>query len=756
MLCLTSKLKAQPFATGRTLLLASGLFCLLSTPVSAAEVSKTVSFAVDVRAVLSKAGCNQGTCHGNATGKGGFKLSLRGEDPTFDMNVLARDWFGRRANILRPDDSLLLQKAIAAVPHEGGRRFDTDSPEYHTLRNWIAQGMPRDPQNLPRLSKLEVTPRELVLIDPATSVQLEAWAEFTDGTRRNVTELAVYEASNRLVSLGREGLMERDGLGETTVLVRYLDQQIPVRLAFLPSRPDFAWQAPPPRNYIDEHIFHKLRSLQINPSKLCSDEEFLRRAYLDTLGLLPTVEEVRRFLQDKSSDKRERLVDALVERPEFADYWALKWADLLKIEERVLDRKGVQSLHHWLRESMAHNKPLDQFARELLSTFGSSYEMPASNYYRANRDPTTRGETTAQVFLGIRLQCARCHNHPFDRWTQDDYYSWAALFARVNYRIVGNDRRDRNDKHEFDGEQIVWQMRTGEVDDPRTVLSAPPRLLGVAGKGVKPEGDRLWQMAEWMTDPQKNPQFARMQVNRIWYHLLGRGIVDPIDDFRATNLPANEPLLQALADDLVAHGFDQHHLIRTIMKSATYQLSSQPNETNEVDELNFSRATVRPLSAEQLLDALSQVTGIPQKFNGYPLGMRATQLPGTQAIRSREASPTEGERFLALFGKPARQLACECERSTEPTLNQTFQMISGRLINTLLTQSDNRLKQLLESKQSDAQIVEDLYLSTICRPPSSEELQATLVHLQSNTNRRAALEDVAWSLINAKEFLLRR
>lgn len=732
--------------------LASALIALSMSGQAAAE---TPSYATDVMAVLSKAGCNMGVCHGNQNGKGGFRLSLRGQDPQFDWLVLTREQFARRANPLDPDGSLLLLKPTAQVAHQGGRRFRADSAEYRILRQWIAAGMPADPPSAPTLTRLEVTPLEQVVVEPADQVQLKVEAIFSDGTRRDVTSMAVYEAASPSVSIGHDGRVQRQAMGETTVLARYLQQQIPVRLAFVPARPDFVWTGPEPANYIDRHVFDKLRSLRMNPSELAGDTIFLRRAFLDAIGILPTADEARAFVADTRPDKRARMIDALLERPEFADWWALKWSDLLRNEEKVLDEKGVQAFHHWIRRSIADGKPLDEFVRELITARGSTYANPPANFYRANRDPVTRAEAAAQLFLGVRLQCAKCHNHPFDRWTQGDYYRWAGFFARVQYKIVENRRQDQNDGHEFDGEQIVWMAAEGEVKDPRTSQAMEPCFLGQPTPAIPADRDRLEELADWIVSPD-NPFFARSQANRVWQQLMGRGIVEPIDDFRSTNPPANGPLLESLAADFAASGFDLKHLVRTIMNSRAYQLSSAPNETNRDDESNFSHALVRRLSAEQLFDAMSQAIGATPHFNGFPPGMRAGQLPGVQAVRFRRGVASRDDQFLVLFGKPPRLLTCDCERSTETTLGQTFQLVSGPVVNRLLTAGDNQLGQLLASGKSREAMVEELYWRTLSRPPSAEEQQGAAAYLQKASDARAALEDVLWSLVNAKEFLLRQ
>jgi hypothetical protein len=731
-----------------------GVVALATMPAKSVQADP-VSFRNDVMAVSSRAGCNQGACHGNQNGKNGFKLSLRGQDPDFDFDSLTRDTLGRRTDRLHPEDSLLLAKATSRVPHEGGKRFDRDSLEYRLLHRWIAEGMRRDPPNAPVLRRLDVSPRQQVLIEPADRVALRVHAVSSEGQVRDVTRLAVFETSNLVVRVDAEGVAQRQDMGETTILVRYLDHQIAVQLAFVPARSDFVWSNPPEGNYIDHHVFAKLRTLRVNPSPLAPDSVLLRRVYLDVLGILPAPDETRRFLADTRPDKRARLIDSLLRRPEFADFWSLKWADLLHCEEKVLDTKGVHLFHDWIRRSIAEGKPLNEFGREVIAGRGSTYGQPAANWYRALRDPQARAEAAAQVFLGIRMQCARCHNHPFDRWTQTDYHSLAAFFSRVQYRIVENNRRDSFDKHEFVGEQIVWMDRTGEIKHPRNGEVLRPLFLGSDTPVFGSHADRLLALADWVADP-KNPFFARAQVNRVWYHLFGRGIVEPNDDFRASNPPVNAPLLDALAQDFVDHRFDLRYLLRTILNSWTYQLSAKPNETNAEDESNFARALVRPLQAEQLLDALGQVTGVAPSFPGQPAGTRAVQLPGVSANRERRQRASDGERFLTSFGKPVRLLSCECERSDDTTLSQAFQLITGPLVNKMLSEPGNRIGRLIAEGKSDGEIIEESYVAALCRPPSRIETQAALAMIGNAKNRRAAFEDLVWGLVNAKEFLLRR
>ncbi|HEV3142864.1 MAG TPA: DUF1549 and DUF1553 domain-containing protein [Gemmataceae bacterium] len=744
----------MPAVSLRLMLSATALLLAL-LPVRAAD---DVRFGVDVMAVLSKAGCNQGACHGNLNGKGGFKLSLRGEDPDWDFAVLTRGMLGRRIDRMRPEQSLILLKPTAQMPHEGGKRFDIGTAEYDILRRWIAAGTPFESGSAATVQELIVQPKEYVLYDPSDLFQIRVQARFSNGPVKDVTRLAVYEASNPMIaSISPEGTVTRLRHGETAISVRFLNRQTTVRLASVPARPDFRWSDPPENNFIDRHIFAKLRTLRMNPSDLCDDPTFLRRVHLDLLGMLPTPEESRAFLADHRADKRSRLADALLLRPEYADYWALKWSDLLRNEEKQLDRKGVQSFHSWIRQSIADGKPLNEFARELIAARGSTYSEPAANYYRALRDPLLRAEATAQVFLGLRLQCCRCHNHPFDQWTQNDYYELAAFFPRIQYRIVENNRKDKFDQHEFDGEQIVWLDRSGEITHPRTGQTMLPKFLGYSGSATGEQEDRLQALADWVASP-GNPFFARTQVNRVWFHLLGHGLVDPDDDFRATNPPSHPELLDALSRDFAAHHFDLRHAIRTIVNSRTYQLSALPNATNREDELNCSHAQIRRLEAEPLLDAVAQVSGVPIKFAGQSEGLRAVQLPGVQlqARGKRSGGPGMSEKFMKTFGKPERLLSCDCERSNDTTVLQAFQMISGEMIGKLLREPDNRIGKLLQSGKSDSEMLDELYLAALCRYPSAAEVREILPRISGAAKRRAAWEDVLWALLNAKEFLLRR
>lgn len=738
------------------------ILAFLTIMAQSIQAADHVSFERDVMAVLSKSGCNMGACHGNQNGKGGFKLSLRGQDPEFDFLILTRDFQGRRANSIEPDQSLLLQKPLMTVAHEGGARFSRDSIEYQILYDWLASGSLQDAAQTPRLKELNVSPAESVLHAPQTEIALKAVATFSDGATREVTRLCVFESSVPSVTISPAGIVHREGSGEATIVVRYLHLQQPVRLAWLASGDQFKWKGPEPSNLVDQAVFAKLQRLQINPSVNCDDTTFLRRASLDLTGSIPSRSQAQDFLNQSSGNKREELVERLLNSREFADWWALKWADMLRNEEKTIDRKGVQNFHAWIRESVAQDKPLNLFVKELVGSRGSSYLQPASNYYRALRDPLSRAEATAQLFLGIRLQCAKCHNHPFDKWTQDDYYSWGNLFSRVDYKILENNRRDDNDSHEFDGEQIILMSSEGDLNDPRTKKPRAPRFLGESSP-LSAEADRLEALADWLTQP-LNRQFARAMVNRVWAQVMGRGIVEPIDDFRATNPPVNPELLETLTSDFIANRYSLKHLLRMIVNSRTYQLASIPNDSNRDDETNFSRSQVRRLTAEQLLDAMADVTGGEFTFSGYPGHWTAKELPGVFTVRARDRSRSRqagnrnlGDRFLTVFGKPQRLQSCECERVAESTLSQAFQLVSGELMNELLTSPDNRLRELssLNANPSRTEAIAELFWSALSRAPTVAESDGVLRLLETSTNPRQTWEDVLWGLLNSDEFLLR-
>lgn len=746
------------------------------------------SFRNQIMAVLSKAGCNQGSCHGNANGKGGLKLSLRGQNPDEDYFTLTRRSDSRLVTTLTPEKSLLLQKPSMAIPHEGGQRFTAESQEYSLLRKWITGGMPKDKDTAPSLLLLKVSPEHQTVYAPVRNVSLKAVATFTDGTTRDVTSLVVFDSSATFVSVSSDGVATAEQPGMTTVTVRYLNQQRPVRLEFVPEQEESTVAVREALHPIDAAVFAQLKRLRLNPTPVCDDTTFLRRVTLDVTGQLPPPEQARAFLASTDSRKREKLIDEVLRSDAFNDFQALRWSDLLRVEDKTLDSKGVEVFYDWIRKSFAENKPLNQFAAEIISARGSTYKIPPTNFYRALRKPEDRAESVAQVFLGIRLQCARCHNHPFDRWTQDDYYGWSNFFGRIEYEIIENKRRDKNDKNEFVGEQIVKMKSTGEVVNPNTGQSVSPRFLGsqsfggiaetelvqdvsqlLSNLGVKGQGDhekpdRLQQLAAWLGDA-GNERFAVTQANRIWFQLIGRGVIDPVDDFRSTNPPTNPELLEVLQKEFVDHQFDVRHLMRFIMTSQTYQLASEnrdhvtsisDHETTSAWAGCFFRTEIRRLTAEQTLDAISSVMNLPVKFGGHPSGTKAVQLKGVRNGGHRYSVPEVGDRFLKLFGKPNRLLTCDCERSAETTLAQTFEMVSGELISHLMARSGNRIDQCIREKLSDEAAVEQFYLAALSRLPTAEELKAATNHIAGQKQRRSGLEDVVWALVNSNEFLLRR
>ena len=712
-------------------------------------------FAVDVMALLSKSGCNAGTCHGNLNGKGGFKLSLRGEDALFDHHALVHASRGRRINSTAPRQSLFLQKATGQLAHRGGMRFKVGSESYKTLLAWLEAGAKGPSSHAPHVTKLDVAPSQVIQFDPAQSVSVHVTAHYSDGTIETVTNRACYELSNLNADVDSRGTVSRKQFGETTLVVRYLQQQVAVPIAFLAANEDFRWNNPAVHNVIDTHVFNKLRRMRMNPSEICDDSVFVRRAYLDAIGRLPTEPEAKRFVHNPRPDKRSNLIDQLLARPEFADYWALKWADVLRTEEKVLDEQGVEIFHRWIRHNILDAVPINQFVNELVTGSGSTYKEPAANYYRANRTPSVRGETTARLFLGTRLQCAKCHNHPFDRWTQDDYYGWSSLFSQIDYDLGENKRKDKLDKNEFVGEQVVLIKKKDEVRNPNTGLIAKPKFLGGQIVDLSGESNRLERLGQWLTSP-NNDRFAKSQANFVWYHLMGQGLVDPIDDFRQTNPASNPALLESLATELVSNEFDLRHLVRLIMNSRTYQLSSIPNKSNQNDHSSYSHSIIRRLGAEVILDMHSDTLGLPATFAGYDQGIRAVQIPGVQRKRLRDQAPANGDRFLKTFGKPERILACDCERSDETTLKQAFTLI-GQQLNDRLIQHDNRLNQWIDSEMSHSEIVESMYWTILTRPPNEHERLTALKIIESAGNdAKPVIQDLAWALLNAKEFIFRR
>jgi hypothetical protein len=708
--------------------------------------ARPIGFRTDIAPLLTKAGCNLGACHGNLNGKGGFRLSLRGEDPSFDLLALTRDQLGRRVELLSAAESLIVRKPTGQLPHEGGLRFGRDSFEVKTLIAWIATGARDDAAEAPRVKLLRVFPPELVTTPGSLNQQLAVTVEYDDGSTRDVTRLASLDASDPAkVEVSCDGLVHAKRPCETTIAIRYMTARAASRLTFPPDRPGYVWKGPRASHPIDELTFAKLRTLRINPAPGAADPVFLRRAHLDAIGRLPSAGESRAFLADPDPDKRSKLIDRLVIRPEFADYWSLKWADLLRNEEKTMGAKGAWVFQRWLRDQIAADRPMDEVARKIVSGLGSTYRNPPASFHRTNRDPMTAAESVGQVFLGIRLQCARCHNHPFDVWTQDDYYGLAAFFANVGRKQLNNQRKDRLDSHEINGDEIIFTSGRAQIVQPRSGKVLSPRWLSeteVPGQSSSNES-ALDRLADRLT--RQNPQFGRNLANRVWYHLFTRGIVEPVDDFRDSNPPSNPALLDAGAAYFDSHGMRLAPLVSWIMKSQTYQLSETPDPTSDLGEANFSHTAVRLLPAEVLLDAISQVLDVPEPFPNAPGSLRSTQLPG----------PAGGVGFLKAFGKPDRLLTCECERSEATTLAQAFQMINGETLRRKLERSDNRIGRALGQGTSDSDLLGEIYFASLCREPTAAERAQMLAHASSSGSRRKNWEDIVWAVLNSKEFLLR-
>ncbi|HYH68324.1 MAG TPA: DUF1553 domain-containing protein [Urbifossiella sp.] len=704
-----------------------------------APAAEPVSLTREVIPVLTKAGCNSGTCHGTPTGKNGFRLSLRGYDPALDVHTLTREMGARRIDRVAPDRSLILQKGTALAPHAGGRRLDPDGDLYRLLRDWIAQGAPDDRDRSSRPVSLAVTPAQTILDAPASAQTLNVVAAFPDGAKRDVTHLTRFTVTDELAArVGADGTVTRSRAGEVVVTAEYMGLVAPAVILFRDENPNFRWPDPAARNYVDEHVFAKLKTLRIEPSPLCTDEEFVRRAHLDAVGRLPTPGEVRAFLADGTPAKRERLIDALLDRPEFADWWALKWSDRLGVNQRFVGKIGAVKYHQWVRGAMAANVPEDVFARTVLTAAGGNYSNPPAGFFRRLRSPELRAEEVAQLFMGARIQCAKCHNHPGESWTQDDFYGVAAFFARVQYRdgpfFV----------QVYDKEETVLTKRDGSLAHPRTGLKVTPKAPGAPAVDVAPDADARAAFADWLTAP-GNPYFARAAANRIWFYLLGRGVVDPVDDLRVTNPPGVPALLDALTADLVRNGFDRKHLIRTVMNSRVYQASGRPTPTNRDDWKYFSRYAPRRLGAEALLDAVCDATGVPESFKGFPAGTRAVQLPDGEFPHP----------FLRVFGRPPRASACECEREADTTLHTALMLQGGAFLQEKLTAPKGRVATLAASKLTDREVVEEMFLLTLARRPTADETGKVLAFLAAGDQRlrRQRFEDVMHALLNHPEFL---
>ena len=691
-----------------------------------------VNFPNEVVPVFTKYSCNSGGCHGKSGGQNGFALALLGFEPTEDYEHLVNELRGRRLFPGDPDRSLLLQKAVGVLPHGGGARFDTDSPPYRILRRWIEQGMPYGEEEDPVVTHIEAFPKERLMPRDGKQ-QLLVVAHYTDGSTRDVTRMTQFDSNDEdMGTVSPTGMVSTGKMtGTAAVMMRY-QSHVDVFRGTVPLGIEVD-NLPPPNGYIDELVFKKLIELGLPPSGLSDDGTFLRRVTVDIAGRLPTQAEIEQFLVDEDADKRARTIDRLLDSSDYADYFANKWAAILRNKRGNNVRKvHTYGFHDWIQRSLYDNKPYDQFVRDVITASGDSQFNPPVNWYNEVKDSSAQLEDTAQLFLGLRIQCAKCHHHPFEKWSQDDYYGFAAFFSRVGRKPSPIDRQRS---------RIFHQRGVAQANNPKTKQNLKPTGLGSIALEIPPEQDPREKLADWMSDID-NPFFARALVNRYWKHFFGRGLVDPEDDMRVTNPASNPALLDALADDFVKSGFDLKHLVRTITNSQTYQLSSIPNEYNEDDKQNFSRYYPRRLQAEVLLDSIDILTATPTRFAGLPAGTRAVQLPDN-AFDSY---------FLTVFGRPESASACECERTGDANLAQHLLLLNSKEIQAKL--GTGRSARLAQESREQAAKIKELYQTALSRNPDSEELEIAISYIDKNKeNVKVAYEDIIWALINTKEFL---
>ena len=712
------------------------LMLMFATP-SSLHSEPAVQFRTDVIAALSRAGCNQGSCHGSPQGKNGFRLSLRGFDPDLDYFTLVKEVGGRRIDRTSPENSLILMKGSGRMRHQGGAVIGRGETAYRTIVRWISEGCSDSPAS--NVVRLEIQQGERLTDIEQPRQQLRVLAHFKEGSARDVTDLAVFTSSEpEIAPVSAAGLVRFKKTVEASILVRYLEQISSVRLTYVKPDPAFKFHAPTAANFVDEHVFAKQRELQLLPAPVAGDEVFLRRVYLDTIGSLPTIDEARDFLDSTAPDKRAKLIDRLLERDEYATFWALKWADILRGSPTTISERGVHSFHRYLVRVFADDRPMTEFARELLTGLGNTLNNPAANFYRVSRTPEDAAEAAAQVFLGVRMQCAKCHNHPFESITQNDYYGLAAFFARVQFKGAQFGLDD----------EIVYLAPGRELQNPKTRKPQEPSAFGSLVGPLSPDDDRRQRFADWLTKPD-NKYFAASVANRTWFHLLGRGIVNPVDDFRETNPPSNPQLLQALTAEFTRNGYRLKPLIRVILNSKTYQLASsgEPQQSDHAAQLDayFVKASIRMLSAEQILDAVSQATGVPEAFKGYPLGTRAIELPEGGINHA----------FLQAFSKPVRDVSCECAREEDPSLPQILHLLNNAGLVAKVKSPKGRIAIWLKEGKQNAWITEQIYLATLSRRPTGKEAELVSTYLQSLPDRAAGLHDLQFALINLNEFLLR-
>lgn len=716
----------------------------VQVPVQVSGISQqpAIAFKTQVLPVLTKAGCNSGPCHASQYGKGGFKLSVFSFAPEEDFQAICRDRQGRRVNMLEPEKSLFLAKPTLAVPHGGNRRLTAGSTDYELLKLWLLGGAPGPKADEPKVQSIKVVPPRRV--GPVgLSQQLQVLATYSDGKTRDVTCWAKFDGlDDSVVSVTQEGHFTTVGKGQSNVMVRF-EGQAEVATVVVPYADNVDLAGWTENNFIDVLAAKKFRELGIPPSGLCDDATFVRRAYLDAIGTLPTVDEAKAFLDSTDPDKRKKLIDRLlgltgdpaqdIYNNQYASYWSLKWADLIRSNSAVIGEQGMWALHNWINGAMRQNMPFDQFVRELITAKGSVFSNGPANYFRAANNPQDLCETTSQLFLGVRMQCAKCHHHPFEKYGQEDYYAFAAFFARVG--VKGSQEFGL-----FGGEQVVMVRTGGEVGHPRTGQIMKPTPL--EGEPAPETPDRRQALANWMTNP-ANPFFARSVVNRYVAYLLGRGLVEPIDDMRATNPASNAELLDALAVDFTKNCFNLKLLLRTIMNSRLYQLDSMPTPANAADTRFYTHYRVKRLPAEPLLDAINQATGTQTKFKNVPLGTRAIELPDGDYP----------DYFLKTFGKPRRVSVCECERTPDANLAQALHTLNGDLLANKIGDGGGRLAKLLAENKPFEENVAELYLATWSRRPTAEELNVCKSFLDQSPNPKTFYEDLLWTLINSKQFL---
>lgn len=728
-----------------------GASALLLASARADEPARVVpSFANDVEPALTRLGCNSGSCHGKLAGQNGFKLSLRGFAPDQDHLAITRDARGRRIAKSRPRESLLLAKPLMRVPHKGGKKLDAASPEYKVLLAWIAAGAPGPNGKEPTVAGLAILPPSTSYA-PGETHDLKVVANYSDGSTRDVSSLALFKSNEEgLATVDEAGRVKALRPGATSIMALY-QGQVAVHVVTTPYDQSIDAAVYAARsNYVDDFVMAKLKEVHLEPSPACDDATFLRRASLDLTGTLPTSEVVRAFLADANPKKRAALVDRLLEGPEYVDAWASYWGDLLQNRvERDQDqrgKKGVRGFARWIRRAVAENRPWDEFVRGVLTAKGPLSSDPAGGYYLVNRKPEDVAEAATHAFLGTRIQCAKCHNHPLERFTQDDYYAMAAFFTRVKLDGKNTDegrsvlvgvpgKRGRKKAANVSDDKVgIGQPRTGQFIEPRPLDRSDPKL--------EPGQDPREALADWMTS-RDNRLFARAVVNRLWKRFFAVGLVEPVDDLRATNPATNGPLLEALCDDLIAHKFDLKHLMRTILTSRAYALASDPLPGNATDRKFFSHYYPRRLPAEVLADAISTATGVPEHYEGYADGLLAIQLP----------DPKVKSYFLDTFGRPDRVTPCACERSGEVTMPQVLNLMNGEDLERRLNDEGGRLKGLLKSGKTDREVVDNLFLSTLGRMPTNEQWRTIESSLAKTDDRADVLRDLLWALVNAKEFL---